>query len=81
MMMLGLPYNSPKSMYIFIYLMWFSIFRCSHPDPGEVDDGIDNRSRNHNFAGERCGRCGESSGDMEMGMVEKHYCYYLRCLK
>ena len=53
----------------------------SHPDPG---DGSVN-------AIDWCGitisqvkgveDVAFSSGDMEMGMVETHYCYYLRCLK
>lgn len=59
----------PKSMYIYIYIivMWFSMFVCSHPGPGEVDDVID-----------WCGRCWIAAVlEEEIGMGEKRHCYYL----
>ena len=47
--------------------MWFSMFVCSHPGPGEVDDVID-----------WCGRCWIAAVlEEEIGMVEKRHCYYL----
>lgn len=47
--------------------MWFSMFVCSHPGPGEVDDVID-----------WCGSCWIAAVlEGEIGMVEKRHCYYL----
>ena len=66
MIAVGVPYNFPNRC-IYIIVMWFSMFVCSHPGPGEVDDVID-----------WCGRCWIAAVlEEEIGMGEKRHCYYL----
>ena len=61
-----IPVNFPNQcIYVYIYIyyiivMWFSMFVCSHPGPGKVEDVID-----------WCGRCWIAAVlEEEIGMVE-----------
>ena len=70
MIPVGVPYNFPNQcvyIYTYIIVMWFSMFVCSHPGPGEVD-----------YVFDWCGRCWIAAVlEEEIGSVEKRHCYYL----